>query len=421
VVVEMKICLRIAAAAILLAGISVLPAAAETAPRRLIVAVEAKAGDAYTGTELLQLSRSLMAAIQEAGAPILLLDWGSDPFPADDTDTIPDSVKQTADCWLLVTIGGSRKSPALTIRSRDQLLKRSAIEGKVQLDAAFELPDPPASTWKKLVDMVVAAYPPLDTDQPVAAAAAGRPALWTKDTAVLTLHAAPGTVIEGLDGDPRTVGEDGTLKESVRSPATYDLTATHPGQLPLETRIYLEDDREITLAQHALARWSVDGGLYSMSFPHVEGSYFLVPGWLYVRAGLMTYLAGLAFTNEDVFWSSPLTTLSARVGTYAFFPQESWFRIYVGAGALLRVAHPFGSPPIYIDQAAPWALQLTLGIEASPWPRSRFFFEWLPTEYMTRYPDLFAASTPWVPGSMQFLPYAVADMGGFRIGWRWML
>jgi hypothetical protein len=153
----------------------------------------------------------------------------------------------------------------------------------------------------------------------------------------------------------------------------------------------------------------------------VEGSYFLVPGWLYVRAGLMTYLAGLAFTNDEVFWSSPLTTLSARVGTYAFFPQESWFRTYIGAGALLRIAHPFGSPPIYIDQAAPWAIQLTIGIEVSPWPRSRFFFEWLPTEYLSRYPDLLAASIPLAGDNFKFLPYAVVDVGGFRLGWRWML
>ncbi|MCX7028850.1 MAG: hypothetical protein NTU62_01870 [Spirochaetes bacterium] len=418
----MKTGRRLAAAAILLAAVSVLPVAAEKAPRRLIVALEAKGGDAYTAAELLQLSRSLMAAIQASGTQVLLLDWGSDPFPSEKPEAVEEAVKRTADCWLLVTVSGGRKNPALAIRSYDVLLKQNVIEGKLQLDTAIDLPDPPASTWKKLVGMVAGAYPPLDTDQPVKTTAADRPALWTNDTAVLTLHAVPGTVIEGLDGEARTVGEDGTLKEPVRSPATYLLTATHPGELPLETAVYLEEDREITLAQHRLARWSVDAGLYGMSFPQVEGSYFIVPGWLYARAGLMTYLAGLAFGNDTMFWSSPLTTLSARVGTYAFFPQESWFRTYVGGGVFLRVAHPFGSPAIYIDQAAPWGFQLTLGIEASPWPRSRFFLEWLPTEYLTRYPDLFTGSLPggdW--GNFVFLPYAVLDMGGFRIGWRWML
>ncbi len=410
---------RIAAAAILLAAFSVLPAAAEQAPRRLIVAVEAKGGDAFTAAELLQLSRSLMAAIQKAGTQILLLDWGSDPFPSDKPESIEEAVKRTADCWLLVSISGGRKSPALAIRSYDVLLKQNVIEGKLQLDGAFELPDPPAATWQKLVGMVAGAYPPLDTDQPLKTAAADRPALWTKDLATLTLHAVPGTVVEGLDGEPRTVGEDGTLKESVRSPATYLLTATHPGQLPLETTFYLEDDREITLPQHRLARWSVDAGLYGMSFPQAEGSYYIVPGWLYARAGLMTYLAGLAFSEEEMFWSSMLSTLSVRVGTYAFFPQESWFRPYVGAGVLLRIAHDkdfFGIEPV-----APVAFQLTLGFEVSPWPRSRFFLEWLPTEYPTAYPDLFAASMPHESNAMVFLPYAVLDMGGFRVGWRWML
>ena len=216
--------------------------------------------------------------------------------------------------------------------------------------------------------MVADAYPPLDTDQPLKVAIAERPAAWTKGTAVLTLHAVPGSVIEGLDGGPRTVGEDGTLKESVRTPATYELKTTGPGQLQLQTSIYLEDDREVTLPQIALARWSVDAGLYGISFPQVEGSFFMVPGWLYVRAGLMTYLGGLAFSEEEMFWSRPLSTLSLRLGTYAFLPQESWFRPYVGGGVFLRVAHPFGSPPVYIDQTAPWGFQLTLGIEVSTSP-----------------------------------------------------
>jgi hypothetical protein len=419
VVVEMKTAGRIAAAAILLTALSVLPATAEQAPRRLIVAVEAKGGDTFTAAELLQLSRSLMAAIQKAGTQILLLDWGSDPFPSDKPEGIEEALKRTADCWLLVTIAGGRKNPALAIRSYDLLLKQNVIEGKLQLDGAFALPDPPDSTWQKLVGMVAGAYPPLDTDQPLKTAAADRPALWTKDLATLTLHAVPGTVVEGLDGEPRTVGEDGSIKESVRSPATYLLTATHPGQLPLETTFYLEEDREITLPQHGLARWSVDAGLFGMSFPQVEVSYFIVPGWLYARVGLMTYIAGLAFTEEEMFWNSMLSTLSVRVGTYAFTPQESWFRPYVGAGALLRIAHD--SLFVGIEPVAPVAFQLTLGFEVSPWPRSRFFLEWLPTEYPTAYPDLFAASMPHESNAMVFLPYAVLDMGGFRVGWRWML
>jgi hypothetical protein len=411
---------RCLAAITLLVAFSVLPAAAEIAPRRLIVSVEAKGGDAYTATELLQLSRSLMTAIEASDTDILLVDWGPDPFPVDDPDAIGETVKRTADCWLVVTVGGGRRSPVLSLTSFDTLLKKQVISGKVQLDAAVDFPDPPAATWEAVVGLVRTAYPPLDTDQPVKLTAAERPALWTKDLAVLTLHAAPGTVIAGLDSGPQTMGGDGVLKESVRSPATYTLSATHPGQLPLQVTIYLEEDRDITLPQQALARWSLDAGLYAMSFSQVEGSYYLVPGWLYVRAGLMTYLAGLAFSSDRMFWSEPLTTLHARVGTYLFFPQESWFRTYLGAGAFLRVAHPLGLPPIYIDQAAPWGVQLTLGLEVSPWPRSRFFLEWLPTEYLTPYPDLFVGSLSWVPSSMVFLPFAALDLGGFRLGWRLM-
>jgi hypothetical protein len=417
-VVEMMARGRIAAIFLLLASLAALPAGAEKAPRRLAVAVEAKGGDAYTTAELLQLSRSLMGAILASPTEILLLDWGPEAFPSDRPEAVEEVVKRTADCWLLVTVAGGRKSPSLAIKSYDVLRKQNVIEGKLQLEDAFGLPDPPAATWSKLVGMVAGAYPPLDASQQVKAAAADRPAVWTKDTATLTLHAVAGTVVDGLDGESRTVGEDGTLRESVRSPATYRLTATHPDQLPLETSFYLEDDREISLPQHRLARWSVDGGLFSMSFPQVEGSYFIVPGWLYARAGLMTYVGGMAFSDDVMFWSAMLTTLSVRMGTYAFLPQESVFRPYVGAGVLLRIAHDkdfFGIEPV-----APLAFQVTLGFEVSPWPRSRFFLEWLPTEYPTAYPDLFAGSMPRSSDAMIFLPFAVLDMGGFRIGWRWM-
>ncbi len=112
------------------------------------MSVEAKGGDAYTATELLQLSRSLMAAIQTSGTEILLLDWGPDPFPVDDPDAVGDEVKRTADCWLVVTVGGGRRSPTLSLLSFDSLLKKQAISGQVQLAAAFDLPDPPAAPWE---------------------------------------------------------------------------------------------------------------------------------------------------------------------------------------------------------------------------------------------------------------------------------
>jgi hypothetical protein len=156
-----------------------------------------------------------------------------------------------------------------------------------------------------------------------------------------------------------------------------------------------------------------------MSFPQVEGSFFLVPGWLYARAGLMSYLGGLAFNSEDVFWSAGLSTIAVRIGTYAFLPPESWLRFYGGAGAILRIMH--ASAFFGLDPLAPFGVQLTLGVEVSPWPRSRFFLEWLPTEYVAPWPDLFAASMPYVPDTMIFLPFAVLDLGGFRLGWRWML
>jgi hypothetical protein len=418
----MKIPLRALAAVVILCVSSAFPAAAEQAPRRLAVAVEAKSEEAYSAAELLQLSRSLMNAVLASSTKILLLDWGPDPFPSESIGAAEAAVERTADAWLLVTVAGGRKSPSLVIRSYDLLLKRNVIEGKLQMEDAFELPDPPASTWAKLVGMVAGAYPPLDTDKPLKPAIANRPAVWTQSTSTLTLHAVPGTVITGLDGGPRTIDETGILTEVVRSPATYLLKAIHPDQLPLESDIYLEDDREITLDQHPPARWAVDAGVYGLSFPQAEGSYFIVPGWLYVRAGLMSYLGGLAFGSDVMFWSAPLTTLYARLGSYAFFPQESLFRPYVGGGFFLRVAHPFGSHPVYIDQASPWGFQITLGFEVSPWSRSKFFIEWLPTEYLTRYPDLFTGSMPDdVRDNFMVLPYAVIDMGGFRIGWRWML
>ena len=97
------------------------------------------------------------------------------------------------------------------------------------------------------------------------------------------------------------------------------------------------------------------------------------------------------------FWSARSPRLSVRVGTYAFFPQESWFRP-TSAPARSCADRARRAYLRHRAACAPVALQLTLGLEVSPWPRSRFFLEWLPTEYLTPYPDLFAASMPYVPG-----------------------
>ena len=185
VVVEMTAIRRILAAAVLLAALRRrCPPTAEIAPRRLIVSVEAKGGDAYTATELLQLSRSLMAAIEASGTDILLVDWGPDPFPVDDPDAVGDEVKRTADCWLVVTVGGGRRAPTLSLglvrRPAEEAGDRAARSSSTRPSTS---PTRPAAPWEAVVDLVRTAYPPLDTDQPVKATTTERPALWTKDIA----------------------------------------------------------------------------------------------------------------------------------------------------------------------------------------------------------------------------------------------
>ena len=94
----------IAAAAALLSCLASLGAQSpEKAPRRLLVAVEA-GSDAWSQTDVLQVSRSLLHAIEDSGARILLLDWGSGPFPAD--GQLDPSVLERIDCWLLVSLEG---------------------------------------------------------------------------------------------------------------------------------------------------------------------------------------------------------------------------------------------------------------------------------------------------------------------------
>ncbi len=408
----------LAAAAAVLFSLASGPAAraAEQAPRRLLVAVEAR-GDGWTATAVLQVSRSLLHAIGDSGARILLLDWGGGAFPAD--GQLDPATRQRVDCWLLVSLQGSAEEPTVRVRSRDLLTGELTIDLSTPLGSPLDPPDIPAVTWKPLVDRIVATYPPVNTDAPLASIWAQRPPMWSRSTATLTVSAVPGSTIAGLDGDPVTVGESGTAALRVRSPATYELVASRPGYLPLRERVYVETDRELSLRQERAPRFGVDAGLASMSYPSLQVTGFAVPGWLFARLGVMSYLGGLAFTSEQVFWTEPLSTAWVQLGTYAVLPPQSVIRAYLASGAFIRVVHPAGTTPS-IDALAPWGVQVVVGVEGSPWPRSRFFLEWSPTEYVTKYPDLFAAILgDATPPSMQFTPSAVLDFGAMRLGWRW--
>ena len=263
---------RTFAAAVLIAAFIANPAAAEKAPRRLIVSVEAKGGDAYTPTELLQLSRSLMAAIQASGTDILLVDWGPDPFPVDDPDAVGDEVKRTADCWLVVTVGGGRRTPALSLASYDALLKKQTISGKVQLDAAFDFPDLPVAPW----------------------AGRGRPGA---DRVPAARHGPAGEGHGGrapraLDEGPRRADparRTGHRRRGLRRRAADRGRGWHAagiraltGDVPCSRRPTPAASRSRRRStskptgrspcrSSACARWSVDAGLYGMSFPQVGG------------------------------------------------------------------------------------------------------------------------------------------------------
>ena len=258
----------------------------------------------------------------------------------------------------------------------------------------------------------------------------------------VTVHAVPGTTVEGLGETPRTVPDSGMLEARLPSPLAYAVTARAPRHYPAERLVLvLEEAVDVTFEQPPRSPYSWELALANASYPSFEVARRLGGDYLFARGGFTTYLLGIVPFHDDddelppdereqLFRSDDLTVLSLQLGSY-LHPPYGRFRAYAAGGALLRVIHTSGYRGR--DPVAPWGVVSTLGVESRPSERWRLFFEWQPALYPTDYPEILMRR---LPGAVQVwgdehssaeeffiaeekTPAWVLSGATFRLGVRW--
>jgi hypothetical protein len=305
----------------------------------------------------------------------------------------------------------------LRAQGYDVLTQQAVFDQGLEREGAFSATSLPFETWSDLVEVAGPVLPPGTATPSTATAPAG------PHEAALSIRAEPGTEVLGPQGKKAVAGSDGVALLRLTTPAEYSLRSTKPGFYPDTSRLFLTGDRELTLHQVRASRWAIDASLLQMGYPGMDGTYFIIPNWLYVKLGLTTYLVGLAFTDTQVITSNPLTNIVLQTGVY-LRREDVLFRPYINAGAFVRFVHAPGVL-VGIDPLSWGGLQASLGTEIGSSPRGRFFVEFQPMLYASSIPGLFQASLSGT-GHNQLIGWAFWPNGALnllcvRFGYRWML
>jgi hypothetical protein len=412
-VVEVMQRTRRAALLLFLLAASCLHAQEQTprlAPRRLMLVVGQADAAGLTEEELAVVSRSLLLALQEARADLVMAEPARKAQDPSDDGMSRLAEESGADCWMLVEISGAEKEPVFRVRSRDVLNGSTVIDATVRRQAGetISVMSLPNERWDDLSALLSGAY--------VAREAADLP-VRDPGSALLMVRALPGTVLSFSGGAKAIVGPDGAAEVSLPAPAAYELRAAHARSASVQRSLFIQSDRELAIEQKPASRFAVDA-YAQICWPGLAVSFFPVPERLFVRAGLTTYLVGLVLRPEAVFTSDPLTNLDTMAGWY-MSPASAAARVYVGAGGFLRFVHAPGWP-MRMEPLAPAGAQLVLGAETSIGASARFFAEYQPMLYGTATPELLRStqrsSAGWV-----YLNRAALHLLSIRIGIRWLL
>jgi len=385
-------------------------AASREAPRRLLLAVT-RAGDAgLTEEELAVVSRSMLLALQEARTDLVMVEPARTGQDLSDDGMSLLAEESAADCWMLVEISGAEEEPVFRVRSRDVLSGSTVIDTSLRRQAGEKISvmSLPYERWDDLSALISGAYPPREAaDMPVR----------DRGSALLTVRALPGTILAFSGGTQATVGPDGTSEVTLPVPAAYELRAAHAGSASVLRTLFIQSDRELSIEQAPVSRFAVDVSAL-ICWPGLAVSFFPVPERMFVRAGLTTYLVGLALRPGEVFSSDPLTNLDLLAGLY-FSPGYAAVRVYAAFGGFLRFVHAPESP-MRIEPLAPAGFATALGLETRIGASVRFFAEYEPMLYRTAAPELLRStlrsSAGWV-----FSYDAAFQLLSFRIGMRWPL
>jgi hypothetical protein len=387
-----------------------------SAPALVMLYVDEQPGGALGPDQLLMLSRSILLGLQ-SGIPGLSITEGSGSrsTPASADALTQQASSSGSDFWIWVEVSSDPAVIRLHARGFDLLAQTAAFDQTMQREGPFATMGLPFESWSDLVELV---QPALSSRGTRAASAPAR-----RHEAALSIRAEPGTEVLGPQGKKAVAGSDGVALLRLTTPAEYSLRSTKPGFYPDTSRLFLTGDRELTLHQVRASRWAIDASLLQMGYPGMDGTYFIIPNWLYVKLGLTTYLVGLAFTDTQVITSNPLTNIVLQTGVY-LRREDVLFRPYIGAGAFVRFVHAPGVL-VGIDPLSWGGLQASLGTEIGSSPRGRFFVEFQPMLYASSIPGLFQASLSGT-GHNQLIGWAFWPNGALnllcvRFGYRWML
>ncbi|MGA2977090.1 MAG: hypothetical protein ABSF77_17415 [Spirochaetia bacterium] len=384
----------------------------EMAPRRLLLSVFRQQDAQITDNELLMVSRSLFARLQQGSAEIVVVEPAKDTALGGASQLTAEAEAAGADSWLSISVGGGWAALKIYVQSFDLFSQAMVADFSVARDAWSSSHDLALETWDDVVQPIVAHYHMME--------GAAAPSA-DQQLAELTVTALPGTVVTGIGGSPLTIGQNGTGSLKVPTDREYVLRASLPGYAFCAQRIFLSSDRAITFSQAAYPQWTLETSLQDAAHPGAALSFHFSTGQGFIRIGATTCLVGIALNDTEVFSSQPLTNMFLQTGLY-ITRGKSPLSFYFGIGAFWRVVDQPGVA-LALDSLSGWGFNWVIGSEIDGPSGGRFFLEYTPTEYLTSVPDLLRASLgPYAaPPGWIFNAQSALNLFSLRIGYRWNL
>ena len=350
-------------------------------PRSVMLFFEPVQGAELSDENMLLLYETLLMKLELDVRDIVVFEHADvRAIPATDLGKSRSAQEAGADAWLWVAVGGSPNALEIEVRSLDLLKEEETL--RLELKKA-DLLGLDRQFWDEITEAVKSRYPKVEQriiDRKI-------------DVAEVVFQVLPGTKIHGLTDQPLVADSAGEVSVELLQSAVYSLRAIRDGYYPVTRSIYVDEPKMIVpLKQQAGSRFALDFFLNNLTYPGFEASFYIIPNYFYLRFGFNTFVIGLPFRNflEGDRIGYSLTHLNLAAGVY-FNQPDHVFRFYFSGGMFLRINHIMDSG-LGIDPISSIGLFPSVGIEVSTLPRLRLFFEYRPLLYLTRYPDLMAAS-----------------------------
>jgi hypothetical protein len=300
-------------------------------PRQILLLFEPLTQTSLATEDLVLTYDSLLIKLSQDVTDALFIENPQQiKIPETDANKNALAVKIGADAWLWVGISSEPTKLVLQIRSWDNLSSKEVINLKIEKE---DLNGLERHFWDELVEKLKATYKKMNPGQE------GLPTqqLPKAGVGLLTLKAKPQTIIEGLSQKPLMIDETGELTVELQRLRTYTLRATCANYYPLTKTIYSNQDQlTLTLNQKTLAKWAMGLYLYNLTYPGLEGTFFLKPEKVFLRASFTFFTLHLPEWLETAYAGAPVIDFNFMSGFY-YTPASSLFRGYLALGAMGRL------------------------------------------------------------------------------------